>query len=64
MAAEKKPNNEQVRGLIEALGAVAEMSLVFYRSTLAVGATNEEATKLTQAFIAANIFGGAKDKPE
>ena len=66
MANEKKPINDQVKALTDALGAVAEMSLIFYRDVLAVGASYEEATKLTQAFIAANIFGSGAgtDKPE
>lgn len=59
MAGNKKAENEQMKGLIDTLGAVAEMSLVFYRDTLGAGATPDEAFKLTQAFIAANIFGNA-----
>lgn len=56
--------DEGVKNLINALGALSEMSLVFYRDTLRAGATHEEALKLSQAFIAAYIFGSgaAKDK--
>lgn len=66
MADKKPPINDQVKALTDALGAVAEMSLIFYRDVLAVGATYEEATKLTQAFIAANIYGSGagKDRKE
>lgn len=62
MAADNKSQNEQLKRLIEALGTVAEMSLVFYRDVLQAGATYEEALKLTQAFIAANIFGSGAGK--
>ena len=55
----KKSKDEAVKELVNALGAVAEMSLVFYRDVLNAGATPDEAFKLTQAFIAANIFGNA-----
>ena len=61
----KKAKNEAVKDFVNALGAIAEMSLVFYRDVLNSGATPDEAFKLTQAFIAANIFGNAgRSKPE
>ena len=64
-APDKKAKNEAVKDLVNALGAIAEMSLVFYRDVLNSGATPDEAFKLTQAFIAANIFGNAgRSKPE
>lgn len=50
-------NNDAVRELLNAVGALAEMSLNFYRNLIDAGATPKEATTLTQAFIAANIFG-------
>lgn len=62
MDGERKPKNEQMKGLIDALGAVAEMSLVFYRDTLGAGATPDEAFKLTQAFIAASLYGNNQPK--
>lgn len=42
---------------LKAIGILAEASLNFYRNLIDAGATSEEATTLTQAFIAANIFG-------
>lgn len=42
---------------LKAIGILAEASLNFYRNLIDARATPEEATTLTQAFIAANIFG-------
>lgn len=47
--------------LINALGMIAETALVFYRSVLAAKATPEEAIRLTQAFIAATLYGNNKN---
>ena len=52
---------ERVEALKSALGATAEMSLLFFRATIQVGATMEEALKLTQAYLAAMIHGNNKD---
>ena len=54
---EKKSQNDAVKELLNALGVIGEMSLAFYRNVLNAGATSDEAFKLTQAFIAANIYG-------
>lgn len=43
---------------MEALGAMAETSLIFYRNVLDAGGTQEEAMRLTQAFFAGVLFGG------
>ncbi|MBP5718428.1 MAG: hypothetical protein J6X53_05555 [Abditibacteriota bacterium] len=43
--------NVKVKELIEATGALAEMSLFFYRATLQSGASEGEAFSLTAAFI-------------
>lgn len=50
-------NKKQTNRLINAIGATAEMSLLFYRAAKGVGATDGEATRLTQAYIAAMAFG-------
>ena len=52
---------EQVEMLKGAIGAMAEMSLIFFRAALDVGATMEEALKLTQAYLAAMIHGNNKE---
>lgn len=52
---------DQVEMLKGAIGATAEMELLFYRATIQVGATMEEALKLTQAYLAAMIHGNNKD---
>lgn len=49
--------SEKLVGLIQAIGATSEMAIVFYRSVLSNGASTEEAVKLTQAFIAAVLYG-------
>lgn len=42
---------------LKAIGILAETSLNFYRNLIDAGASSKEAMTLTQAFIAANIFG-------
>jgi hypothetical protein len=55
---------ERIEQLRNALGITAEMSLVFYRSAPNAGASNQEAMKLAQAYIAAILFNQNKEKPE
>ena len=50
-------NNKSVKELLNALGAVAEMSLSFYRAVIDAGATKEESFVLLQSFISAFIRG-------
>ena len=52
---------EQIEMLKGAIGATAEMALIFYRATIQVGATMEEALKITQAYLAAMIHGNKKE---
>ena len=47
---------------LKAIGILAETSLNFYRNLIDAGATPKEATTLTQAFIAANIFWTASQR--
>ena len=53
-------NNDSVKELLNAVGAVAEMSLNFYRAILNAGATKEEAAVLLQSFISAFIYGSKR----
>lgn len=57
-------NNDAVRELLNAVGALAEMSLNFYRAVLNAGATKEEAFVLLQSFISATIRGGKEENNE
>lgn len=59
----KRPNVEELR---QSLGATAEMALIFMRAALGAGANLEEATRLTQAYIGALLFGRPREpkKPE
>ena len=50
-------DKNQLKEFMNAIGAVAETTLIFYRSIIKAGGTQEEATRLTQALIAATIFG-------
>ena len=53
-------NNKAVKELLNALGAVAEMSLNFYRAALNAGATKEEAIVLLQSFVYVFIHGNKR----
>lgn len=50
-------DEKQLQEFISAIGTMAETTLLFYRSTLAARATPEEAMRLTQAFLAALLYG-------
>lgn len=51
-------DKKKFKEFMEALGAIAETSLIFYRNVLNAGGTQEEAMRLTQAFFAGVLFGG------
>lgn len=53
-------DKKQLKEFMTAIGTIAETALVFYRSTLEAGGTQDEAMRLTQALIAAAIFSGGK----
>ena len=55
-------NNTSVKELLNALGAVAEMSLSFYRDVLNAGATKEESFVLLKSFISVLIWGNKKEE--
>lgn len=57
-------NNDAVRELLNAVSALAEMSLIFYRAVLDTGATKEEAIVLLQSFISATIHGSKEESDE
>ena len=61
---EKK--HPDIKALEKSLGATAEMALIFMRAAMGAGATAEEGNRLTQAYIAALLFGrtGRTKKPE
>ena len=50
-------DKQQLQEFINGIGMIAETALLFYRSTLSAKATQEEAMRLTQAFIAATLYG-------
>lgn len=57
-------NNDAVKELLNALGAVAEMSLSFYRAVIDAGATEEESFVLLQSFISSFIHGKKEESNE
>ena len=58
-------NKKRFDKLNNAIGTTAETSLLFYRAAKGAGATDGEATRLVQAYIAAMAFGKGQqqDKP-
>ena len=57
-------NNDAVKELLNAVGALAEMSLNFYRAVIDAGATKEESFGLLQSFISAFIHGKKEESNE
>ena len=57
-------NNDAVKELLNAVGALAEISLNFYRAAINAGATREEARVLVQSLIAACLHGKREDGHE
>lgn len=57
-------NNDAVGELLNAVGALAEMSLNFYRALLNAGATKEEAFVLLLSFISTTIHGSKGESDE
>ena len=55
---------DEVEELRQSVGAMAEMSLIFFRAALGSGASMEEALRLTQAFVSAQIYGRPKNEAE
>lgn len=57
-----KRDKEEVERMIQGVGATAEMSLIFYRAAIEAEATPAEAIKLTQAYLAAILFGNQQNQ--
>ena len=56
---------DKLNAMLNALGAVAEMSYQFYMATLNSGATEDQAIRLTEAFIRASMtVTGTKEQPD
>lgn len=47
--------NDKLNAMLNAIGAIAEMSYQFYTATLNSGATEDQAIRLTEAFIKASM---------
>lgn len=61
---EKSLDKSQLQEFINAIGMIAETALLFYRSTIEAKATPEESMRLTQAFIAATLYGNKNNGSE
>lgn len=48
--------------LMDAVGALAEMALLFYKATINAGATEEQANILITAFLRASLQKNGKNK--
>lgn len=55
---------DKIEELRQGVGAMAEMSLIFFRAVLGSGASMEEALRLTQAFVSAQIYGKPQNGKE
>lgn len=58
----EKRDKKKVEETIQAVGATAEMSLIFYRAAIEAGADAEEAVKLTQAYLVAAMIAGRQQQ--
>ena len=56
--------NGQVEGLKNAVGVVAEMSLIYFGAWEGGGASAEECMKLTKAYIAGCVYGNSQPQQE
>ena len=57
-----KRGKEQVEQMVQAVGATAEMGLIFYRAAIEAEATPAEAIRLTQAYLSALLFGNQQNQ--
>lgn len=55
-------DKEEVERMIQSVGAMAEMGTTFYRAAVEAEATPAEAIKLTQAYLAALLFGNQQNQ--
>jgi len=47
--------DENAKKVMESIGAIAEMALVFFRAAIGAGATPEEGMALTRAYMEASL---------
>ena len=58
-------DKDSINAALSAIGALAEMSLVFYRAALSSGATTQEAKDMLDAYMKTTIYGAPKkEAPE
>lgn len=59
-----KGDSDMMGELMDAVGALAEMALLFYKATINAGATEEQANILITAFLRASLQKNGKNKEE
>ena len=59
-----RENNDHLKELLNAIGVLAETSLLFYRAVIQTGASEEEAKFLTQALIRASMTSNPTQESE
>ena len=57
-------NNDHLKELLNAIGVLAETSLLFYRAFIQAGASEEEAKFLTQALIRVSMTSNPTQESE
>lgn len=57
-------NNDHLKELLNAIGVLAETSLLFYRAVIQAGASEDEAKFLTQALIRASMTSNPTQESE
>lgn len=57
-------DEKQIEEMKQAVGVMAETALILYRSVLGTGATIDEASKITQAYIAALLYSKPDPKED
>ena len=53
----------KLKGMLDAIGAIAEMAFAFHSAALNAGVTEEQAMRLTEAFIRASMTAPGRKKP-
>lgn len=56
--------NEELKKALDDLGAIAEISVAFYRAAIGAGADEKEAAILTRTYLEASFTDGRRQKRE
>lgn len=56
--------NKELKEALDSLGALAEISVTFYRAAMGAGADEKEAEILTRTYLEASFADGRRQKRE